>query len=135
MSHTNSAEFRIGFEGGVLSRQIKEERAHGAAAVNFRFDIGEENLPIRQLEFGIQIACVHRTEAQTTCLETALAIDGGGRRANDADQIYVFQFAGNIVSFEKNRTLRIGWQKIRRYQLPALDFHLRNHSQRKRALR
>src|SRR5580704_18734458 len=102
LGQINSAQSRISLEACIFLRQIEGKSTHGTPAVDFRSDIGEENVPRLQAQFGIQISCLDSAEAEKTRLQAALAVHRGRGRIGNSDQVYLLQFAGDLVSFEKN---------------------------------
>ena len=109
----------------VLPQRFQGEATHSTPAIDFRFDIREENVPRLQTQFGIQVSCLDSAESEKTRLQAALAVHGGRRRIDNSGRIHLL-VAEYLVSFEKNGTRLVGRQKVRRYHEPPLNFHARN---------
>src|SRR6266481_2487714 len=112
MSHLHSVDFRLGREAWSFSRQFENKLAVDAAPIHLCGDIAENNLPFLEAELGIYICGVNRTEAQASGLQSTHSINGGRRRINNCFEVYIGEFAGDVVSFKQHRAWSIRRQKV-----------------------
>src|SRR6202023_2300872 len=102
LGQINSAQSRSGLKACVFLRQVEGEATHSTSAIDFGFDIREENVPRLQTQFGIQVSCLDSAKAKKTRPQAALAVHRGRRRIDNSRQIHLLQFAEYLVSFEEN---------------------------------